>query len=286
MLERSGNPALAGKEEIVNEIRGRRWRLAESLKLHNISETKEFIDDLGILAVFSDKVLPNLYEATYSAEEPRADGWNWDKIDRAWQIALTLTREKQIYYGKLIRKKNLLISMKLFASFYRLWCGSDYLDEYYSGHLSKTGKDIMDVFTKYKVLSTHQIRSYVLLRGKEGTKALHRALVELQAKGMLTCVGSIRKATSSWDTFLWGIPEDWIPEDIKIEAENIEREKAMSNIIKKFVYTLVITDELTITRFFKWEHNQVNELTEQLIKEDILRAIEFRNHKCLTTEAL
>jgi hypothetical protein len=124
------------------------------------------------------------------------------------------------------------------------------------------------------------------LRGKEGTKALHRALVELQAKGMLTCVGSIRKATSSWDTFLWGIPEDWIPEDIKIEAENIEREKAMSNIIKKFVYTLVITDELTITRFFKWEHNQVNELTEQLIKEDILRAIEFRNHKCLTTEAL
>ena len=272
------------KEKLINEIKAKRWRLIKPLHLHTISEVKEFIDNLGVLAVFSDKVLPNLYDATYSAGKPRADGWDWARIDRAWQFALTLARGKLVFYGKLIRKKNLLISMKFFANFYRLWGGKDYIDEYYAGNLSHTAKEMMEVFTKHKILNTNQIRSYVLLRGKEGTKVLHKTLVELQAKGMLTCVGSIRRGTSSWDTFLWGILEDWIPDDIKIEAESLDKEEAMTNIIKQFVHTLVVTDELTITRFFKWNAEQVSGLIRHLVANGSLHIVEVEGRKCLTLE--
>ncbi|MBI4723003.1 MAG: hypothetical protein HY769_08445 [Candidatus Stahlbacteria bacterium] len=274
------------KEKSVDAIKTKRWRLTKPLHLHTISEAKEFIDHLGILTVFSDKVLPNLYDATYSAGKPIAkdgsEGWDWDRIDRAWQFALMLARDKIVFYGKLIRNKNLLISMKAFASFYRLWGGKDYLDEYYAGNLSHTAKEMMAVFTKHKILNTKQIRSYILLRGKEGTKVLHKTLVELQGKGLLTCVGSIRRR--SWDTFLWGILEDWVPEEIKIEAASLSKEEAMTNIIKQFVYSVVVTDELTITRFFKWNAEQVSERVNYLVSNGSLNVVDFEGNECLTLE--
>jgi len=278
----------------LEEIKKIRWRLVESLQLRSIDEVKRFIDDLGMVAVYSDKFIPDLYHATYSKEKPRTDGWNWDRIERSWNFALTLTTEKKIYYGKIIRKKNYLISMKLFPSFYSLYAKPDYLDEYYAGHLSRKAKEIMGLLTERKVLSTDRIRSclptrrqgilpYFSLKGKEKTRALHKALVELQGKGMISCVGSVKRGASNWDTFLWGVLEDWLPEDIKIEAANLDGQKAMSNIIEKSVYTLVITEQITIAKFFKWNLDEVERVTQSLLRQGILEIYEFEGKKYLIT---
>lgn len=277
----------------LEEIKKIRWRLVESLQLRNIDEAKRFIDDLGIVAVYSDKFIPDLYHATYSKEKPRADGWNWDRIERSWNFALALVAEKKIYHGKIIRKKNYLISMKLFPSFYKLYAKPDYLDEYYAGHLSRKAKEIMDLLTERKVLSTDRIRSclptrrqgilpYFSLKSKEKTRALHKALVELQGKGMISCVGSVKRGASNWDTFLWGVLEDWLPEEIKVEAAKLDEQKAMSNIIGKFVYALVATDQEMIAKFFKWNLEEVERITQSLLKQGILGTCEFEDKKYLT----
>jgi len=56
----------------------------------------------------------------------------------------------------------------------------------------------------------------------------------------------------------------------------------MSNIIEKFVYALVATDQVTISKFFKWNLDKVQKITQSLLRQGILEAYEFEDKKYLT----
>lgn len=258
----------------------RRWRLENKRKIKNIKEAENFVNELGLLAPFSHKLLPTLYQATYSKSKPRADGWDWDRIDKTWNFAKDLAAQKKAYYGKLISRKNCLISMALFPSFYKLYKKGYYLDEYYDGYLSRTAKQIMDILSNSKPLPTKILRSRVGLRGKEGTREFHNALEILETKAMIARVGSVKSSTG-WDAFIWGTLEDWLPQEIKEQAEEISPEEAMTNIIEKFVFALVITDTTTISRFFKWQKELVKECVYNLISEKKISEYTFENKKVL-----
>lgn len=266
--------------EKIEQIKTKKYRLLDKYRIRDINEAYNFINKLGTVAVYSDKILPNLYDAVYSKEKPRSDGWNWDRIERTWHFALDLAKERKIYYGKLLRKKNILIPIKLFPNFYKLYAKSDYLKEYHDGNLTKTAKDIMQVLSSKTFLSTDDIRASLSFHKKEGTKRLHKGLVELQENGMISCVGSI-KGKSNWDVFVWGILKRWLPVEVIERAKILTRDKAVRNLTKQFIDTKTITTLSEIRRFFNLDENEVDGTVAYLLKKRTVSFCSVENKRYL-----
>jgi hypothetical protein len=260
-------------ETHLKDFRTRRWRL-ETPSIRTEREALDFIDEMGLCAEFSHKVLPTFYDAVHSDELPDEKGWNWDKIDRAWHLALGLARKKKIYYGKFFAGNTLLMSLNALPAFLSLYAPADYLEEYLSGRLSRLGKDIMDVLMEFGIQSSEDLRARLSLKGKEGNALFKKALLELQTRGLLSAVGAVKRGRSGWDVLLWEPIERWIPEPIAEERNRFDREDALLEVIEIVLNSLVFGSIDEIRRTMKRKKDEIRGALTHLVETGRIGALE------------
>lgn len=251
-------------------IKRKRWKLSKDLKIKDTADALQFVDDLGFVAVVSDKVLPSFYDAVFQSDEIYVHRFNAERVERMWNLTHDLAAEKLIYYGKLIGKKNLLISMKLFPNVLLLYPVPDYNELYWAGNLRKMGKDVMDLLFKEGPCSTPEIQTMLGL-GKNEKRELQRVLVDLQRQALICCAGTEVKGRAKWGSTIWDAMERWIPEETKMRASSIPERKARIHLVDKFVYAAIQTNSNIIRKYFGWPQSQVAEVVNHLVEASILR---------------
>lgn len=263
----------------VREIKRKRWLLSENLQILRIEEAQCFMQRLGIVSIFSNKLLPSLAMAIYTNELSNQLKAN----QRVWDFAHALMSTKKTYYGRLLKSRNSLISMKLLPCFLNLKSIPDYKQLYRERHLSTTAKSIMELLLNSGPLMTIQIKDYLKNFQKRNTGIFERALKQLQEHFLICCSGKIAHCRCGWRFNLWSPTQTWIPQGVQSRARTLTHAEAMSNIIEKFVYTTIKTDEKTIARFFKWPLNEVRLRVESLIEKGTILYYHYGNKSFLFT---
>jgi len=266
---------------MIEEIKKKRWRLSEELKIKTPEESLQFINELGMVAVVSHKILPSFYDGIYVSSGDYRHRFDSERVERMWKLTHDLAAEKKIYYGRLLKGSNILIPMNLFPSFLRLRPIPAFPDVYWEGKLSRMGKEVMEVLLASGPLSTENIYSGLRLWKKEHRKRLQSALLELQAKMLICCAGTAIKGGTKWGSTVWAVLEKWLPESVRLKAEEIDEDEAMTNIIEKFVYAAILVNEKMIVRFFRWNKDKVKAIVQAMLDNNILSICEFKGTKHL-----
>lgn len=253
----------------VLQTKRKRWRLSKDLKIRERSTALKFIDDLGFVAVVSDKVLPSFYDAVFQSDEIYGHFFNSERVERMWNLTHYLASEKLTYYGKLIGKKNLLISMNLFPDVLQLHPIPDYNELYWAGDLRKMGKDVMDILSEEGRCSTPDMQTFLGLQ-KDDKREFQSVLVELQSQALICCAGTEVKGGAKWGSTIWDTMERWVPEDTKVRAASIPEFEARIHIVERFVYAAVQTNFKTIKKYFGWSKKETEETIDHLVNSGVL----------------
>src|SRR5882672_6776687 len=157
-------------------------------RIRSRRSARAFVDAVGLCSTFY--VFPEgvgcLWEAVVGRPAPR-----WPRrshhdpgVGLTWELKDVLPARRQVYYGKLVKGRPMLVALDLFPVFYALVRGRqrarDYRREYEEGRLSATAKRIMDRLVRESPQYTRGLRAECFMLEAVKTREFERAMGELQ----------------------------------------------------------------------------------------------------------
>src|SRR5690349_21125115 len=130
----------------LRERRRANFRHDPSRRVRSAASALAFVNAVGLCSTFHvfREGLPSLWEAVVGRSNPR-----WPRrshhdagVGLTWQLKDVLPARREVYYGKLVKGRPVLVALDLFPSFYALVRGAqrarDYAGEYEAGRMSQT----------------------------------------------------------------------------------------------------------------------------------------------------
>jgi YesN/AraC family two-component response regulator len=195
--------------------------------LTSMEEALEFINKYGAVTLFPIRkltIFPSLYRAT--------EGNRQQKFDNAWGWADKLAENKQIHYGKLVRKQVTLVSLQMFPYFYKV---------YNKTPLSEDAKKIREYIKTHVPTSTSDLRKNLGFAGKENKQRFVNAIDQLQTAFFIAIVGREKPPKM---THIYDLMERWMPKRLMETAQKIETTAAKKKIVEKLSENKIITNPL------------------------------------------
>ena len=199
--------------------RRRNFRQLPSHRVRSARSALAFVEAVGLCSTFHrfPEGLPCLWEAVVGRAAPRwpRRSHHDDGIGLTWELKDVLPARRQVYYGKLVKGRPLLVALDLFPAFYALVRGnqraSAYRKEYEAGRLSLTAKRIMDSLARESPQYTRGIRAECFMLESGKTREFERAMGELQQG--LWIVKTEERYEPSF-SYRWDLLERWLPESV------------------------------------------------------------------------
>ncbi len=189
-----------------------------------------FVESVGICSTFHvfPEGLACLWEAVAGRANPR-----WPRrshhdrgIGLTWELKDQLPARRQVYYGKLVKGRPVLVALDLFPAFYALVRGTqrarDYGSEYEAGRLSLTAKRIMDSLMRESPQYTRGLRAECFMLEPGKTREFERAMAELQ--GGLWIAKTEERYEPSF-SYRWDLLERWLPAGVAA-GRRLSRDRA------------------------------------------------------------
>ena len=240
--------------ESLQRLRDRRFRRLPALRVGGERAALAFIDDVGFASTFYrfPEGVACLWEAVAGRANPR-----WPRrshhdagIGLTWDLKDTLPARKRVYYGKLLKRRPLLVALDLFPAFYALARGRqrarDYRAEYEAGRLSHTARRIMDTMVREHPQYTRGVRANVFMLEPTKTREFERAMAELQQG--LWVVKSEERYEPTF-SYRWDLVESWLPEAVAA-GRRMSRDAALACVIERYTRGAVFTTERLLARLF------------------------------------
>ena len=238
--------------------RDARWHRRPDLRVLSEEAAHLFVDEVGMAFLFSNQgiVMPSLWEAINGGQRPMPEhhhdpalGWTWDWKD-------SLPARKAIWYGKLLRQKPTLLSLRLLPAFYALSSNfgelDDYLEQYQDGRMSVEARDVYAAILKNGPSSTNALRRLTGMVGTgEVARRFDRAIGELQAdlKIVKTGIGDDNR----WKyTYIYDALLRWSPE-LAEQARALTGRQAMTAILTAYLRTVVALPAPSLAPLFGWD---------------------------------
>ncbi|MFQ5897766.1 MAG: DNA glycosylase AlkZ-like family protein [Candidatus Methylomirabilia bacterium] len=218
--------------------------------------------------------MPCLWEAVVGRPDPR-----WPRrshhdpgIGLTWDLKERLPAERQVYYGKLLKGRPLLVALDLFPAFYALVRGRqrarDYREEYEAGRLSLTAKRIMDALVRERPQYTRELRANSFMLEPARTREFERAMAELQQG--LWLVKTEERYEPSF-SYRWDLLEAWLPE-AAAHGRRLARSAAVERLLERYMNAAVFTREGLLARLFGLPAGEVSRALGRLVRAKALVA--------------
>ncbi len=229
------------------EVRRHRRRLLLRFRVRTAAACRRFVDHLGFCYAFTSGPggIPGLFDVMGTRSTDRM--WSW-----AWTWKDSLVTRRQIYYGRVLRRKPTFIALAYLPAFYALSGNvgepDDYLLAYRAGHLSLLARDLYEQIERHGPLDTWQLRRRFVSGGESGGR-LHRALQELQERFLIAKVAEVEGRGSYayiWDTFT-----RWMPE-VVARAARINSEEAAGLILRGYLRMVGAATPRQVADLFRW----------------------------------
>jgi hypothetical protein len=246
-------PALSN--ECLRSYRAQTYRFAPGLRLASADEAVDFVNQRGFIFFWPIKnvELPSLWVAA-AGDRPVADehddpghttwGWKDDQLDkRHW------------YYGRILHRRNTLISLEILPYFYALSPNYgepelDYLDQYQQGLLTQEAKNLYEVILNEGPLNTLDLRRIAHLSSPASNGRFSKALDDLMVEFKVLPV-----AISDAGSWHYAMVYDLVPRHFPnlIEQAGLITEKAARQKLAELYFLSVGAARQTdLMRLFHW----------------------------------
>jgi hypothetical protein len=208
-------------------------------RVRSARDALAFVEEVGICSTFYrfPDGLACLWEAVVGRRDPR-----WPRrshhdagVRLTWELKDTLPARREVYYGKLLKGRPVLVALDLFPAFYALVRGRqrarDYRAEYEAGRLSHGAKRLMDVLIRRHPLYTREWRAEALMLDPGSTRGFERAVAGLQ-QGLF-----VVKSEERYDptfSYRWDLVEAWLPDGVG-EGRRLGRPRAVRRLVARYL---------------------------------------------------
>jgi hypothetical protein len=177
---------------ILEAGRARIFRHARRLRVRSARTAEAFVNQVGVCSTFYrfPDGLACLWEAVVGRERPRwpRRSHHDEGIGLTWELKDTLPAKRRCYYGKLVKRRPVLVALDLFPAFYALVRGRqrarDFAAEYRAGRMSASAKRLMDSFFRESPQYTRGLRADTFMLEPGKTREFERAMAELLGRSV------------------------------------------------------------------------------------------------------
>jgi hypothetical protein len=239
-----------------------------------------FVERVGICSTFYvfGEGLACLWEAVVGRARPR-----WPRrshhdpgVGLTWQLKQRLPERRHVYYGKLVKRRPVLVALDVFPAFYALVRGGqrarDYVREYEAGRLSLTARRIMDSLMRESPQYTRGLRAECFMLEPEKTREFERAMAELQSELWIAKTEERYEPTFS---YRWDVLERWLPEAVA-EGRSLSRPRALDRIVSRYLRGAAFSSPALLARLFSVPRAEVEASLVRLERGGaVLRSVEI-----------
>ena len=253
----------------VIERREARYRRRMNLRVTTKEQAVEFVNDVGFCFLFPIQgvEMPSLWDAVAGRVMKTTNKHSGYEIERTWGWKDEALGQRLWFYGKLLRSRATLVSLKFLPNFYALSENygdyeHDYLDEYRTGALSAEAKTIYEALLKNGALDAIRLRRESRMSAEASKPRFEKALTELQVGLKVLPIGIA--PVGAWRyAFIYEILPRWLP-GLADRARPISRTEARRAILDQYIHNAIASPLATIARLFGWKLDDARQAAAEL----------------------
>jgi hypothetical protein len=243
------------------ERRRRNFRQLAVRRVRSPRSALAFVEAVGLCSTFHrfPEGLGCLWEAVVGRAAPRwpRRSHHDDGVGLTWELKDVLPARRQVYYGRLVKGRPVLVALDLFPALYALARGgqraSAYREEYAAGRLSLTAKRIMDALMRETPQYTRGLRAECFMLEPGKTREFERAMAELQQGLWIVKTEERYEPTFS---YRWDLLEHWLPAPVS-EGRRLRRPVALERLLSRYLAGAVYSTPTLLARLFGLERGEV-----------------------------
>ncbi len=284
-------------KERLNQYRAQTFRSAPGARVTSIDAAVDYVNERGYVFFWPIKniLMPSLWVAA-AGDRPVPDEHD-DPGHITWDWKDRLLGTRRWYYGRMLRKRNMMISLDVLPYFYALSPNygdyqEDYLIDYEQGRLPLAAKLIYETLLNQGPVDTIALRKYAGLTNRSADSEFNHALEELQTTFRVLPVGI--SESGAWHySFIYDITARHFP-DLTERAHPITEPEARQKLVSLYVDSIGAVPFKEVRRVFgyaptHWEPARLERDVQKLAEQGLLEqnvAVEGIQEACVVSAQL
>jgi hypothetical protein len=267
----------------LSSFREETFRIKAGMRLKNPQDAVEFVNQRGFVFFWPNKgtILPSIWTATAGDrpvpnehDDPGHVTWGWkdDLLDkRVW------------FYGRVLRRRNAMISLDLLPYFYALSPNygdpeNDYLEQYQQGVMTFESKSIYEALLNEGPLDTLALRRAARLSSETSSARFARSLDDLQMEYKILPVGVSR--VGGWNyAFVYDIVARYHPQ-VQEAARFITEQAAQRKLAEVYLLSVGAMRARDLSHLLRWTPANAKTIMKKLSdSHEMVRACEHPTEK-------
>jgi hypothetical protein len=271
-------------DDVLQNYRARTYRLRPGATLTNKDDAVAYVEERGFMFFWAIRGidLPSLWTATAGDRPVAAEHDDPGHVTWGWKD--DLLDKRRWYYGKLLRGKATLVSLKSLPFFYALSSRVAELDDYRlayeEGKLTREARVIADVLLTHGAQHTIELRRRAHMSASASKARFLRALTELQ-RGLWVLPIGVARAGSWRYAFIYELFDRWFPEIYK-RARGIPPKEARSHLLSSYINSVGALRVRDVRKLFGWREEEILQALSQL--EDSEDALQLDDDRWATAK--
>lgn len=268
--------------------RSRTFHTAPGMRVASPEEAVTFVEERGYVFFWPIKgiLMPSLWVAA-AGDRPVPDEHD-DPGHITWDWKDRLLGKRRWYYGRGLRRRNMMIALDVLPYFYALSPNygdpqEDYLIDYEAGRLPLAAKQIYETLLERGPQDTIALRKYAGLTSRSADTEFNRALDELQTTLRILPVG-VSEAGAWHYSFIYDIVARHFP-DIVERAHPIAEHEARQKLLRLYLDSVGAVPFTEIKKIFgsapmKWENARIErDLNKMVERGEVVTGVEVEGMK-------
>jgi hypothetical protein len=262
---------------VLKEYRAHTYFLAPGQRLASADEAVDFVNRRGFVFFWpiKDVELPSLWVGA-AGDRPVADEHD-DPGHVTWGWKDSLLGQRRWYYGRVLKKRNAMLSLAALPYFYALSPNfgdpeHDYLDQYLQGTLTAESKALYECLLDGP-LDTIALRKAAHLSGPDSDGRFAKAIDDLQMGFKVLPVGI--SPVGAWRyAFIYDLPHRQFPDLIE-QAGAIFEPDARKHLTLLYLQSVGAVPQTHIARLFAWKNDETEKCLKPLLANGQLVTASF-----------
>ncbi len=270
----------------LKAYRAATFRLTARRRLRTPRDALAFVEERGFVFFWTIQGvdLPSLWTAV-AGDRPVADQHD-DPGHVTWGWKDSLLGQRRWYYGKLLRSRSTMVSLRVLPFFYALSDRVGDLDDYRAGYedgkLSREARVIADVLLNHGPQHTVALRRLAHLSSEASKSRFDKAIVDLQ-RGLWVVPIGVAEAGAWRYAFVYELFERWHP-DVASQAGLISRPQAEGHVAGLYLDAVGAAAPRAVASLFGWRRSEAETALEDLTRSG--RAVHLDDGRWATAKLL
>ena len=266
--------------ERIKAFRAENFFLKTHPRLTSIDQAIDFANQCGFLFFWpiKDVMLPSLWVAC--AGDRPVPNQHDDPGHITWGWKDSLLGKHKWYYGRILHKRNTIISLEFVPFFYALSENygdfvQDYLVQYEQGQMTLEARIVYEAILKEGPLDTITLRSKSHLAGPNSDSRFNSALTDLMADFKIMPVGVSDAGTWHY-AYVYDIVARQMP-DLVEKARFIQEAIAREKLVSQYFSLVGAAQFKDIVKLFRWSPEVTEKVLLRLVQGNVINKSELNS---------